>query len=224
MVWFFHDGSPFLRFAQPDSIRIGSENRRSTFNGNQDTFAKRCFGYKFPNFDIAKLIAAIVALEPNRKLVSSCFYIGIPTHLDDLDNFNWWNKKLAAMGRSGVKVERRYLKRRELKIRLEGIVYFEATIPRLQEKGIDLKLGLDLVRSARNNEFDAGIIFSQDGDLVEAVEEVHGIAREQKRWIQLECAHPVAAGVDSRPIKRTIPRQMTKALYDACLDATDYRK
>ncbi|MGA2631560.1 MAG: Shedu anti-phage system protein SduA domain-containing protein, partial [Terriglobia bacterium] len=34
-----HDGSPFLRFSQPDSIRTGSENRRSTSNGSQDTFA-----------------------------------------------------------------------------------------------------------------------------------------------------------------------------------------
>ena len=30
-----------MRFAQPDSIRIGSENRRSTSNGNQDTFLKQ---------------------------------------------------------------------------------------------------------------------------------------------------------------------------------------
>jgi hypothetical protein len=38
VISFFHDGSPFLRFAQPDSTRTGSENRRSTSNGSQDTF------------------------------------------------------------------------------------------------------------------------------------------------------------------------------------------
>jgi hypothetical protein len=37
----FHDGSPSLRFAQPDSIRTGSDNRRSTFNGIQDTLKNR---------------------------------------------------------------------------------------------------------------------------------------------------------------------------------------
>jgi len=191
---------------------------------NLSNWAKRCFGYKYANYDIAKLVAHVVGLEPNRNLVSSCFYIGIPTHLDDLQSFNWWSKKLTAMGRTGVKVERRYLKRRELRIHLEGIVHFDTTVPRLQEKGIDLKLGLDLVRMARNKTFDYAIIFSQDGDLVEAVEEVHEIAKEQKRWIQLECAHPVAAGIDSRPIKRTIPRQITKAIYDPCIDPTDYRR
>lgn len=185
--------------------------------------AKRCFAYRFPNFDIAKLVQAVVALEPDRTLVSSCFYIGIPTHLDDPGKHSWWNKKLTAMGRSRVKVERRYLKRRELIIHLEGIVNYDATVPRLQEKGIDLKLGLDLVRLARTNVFDAAIIFSQDGDLVEAVEEVHEIAKAQKRWIQVECAFPVAPGIEARPIRRTVPREMTKAFYDACIDPTDYR-
>jgi hypothetical protein len=214
------NGHPACAAARPAEVRVSAfVDGHNLFN-----WAKRCFGYKYPNFDIAKLIAGVTALEPNRRLVQSCFYIGIPTQLDDLDNFNWWNKKLAAMGRSGVKVERRYLKRRELKIHLEGIVYYDATIPRLQEKGIDLKLGLDLVRHARNNTFDAGIVFSQDGDLVEVVEEVHEIAREQKRWIQLECAHPVAPGIESRPIRRTIPRQITRALYDTCIDPTDYRR
>jgi hypothetical protein len=37
VISFFHDGSPLLRFAQPDSTRTGSKNRRSTFNGIQDT-------------------------------------------------------------------------------------------------------------------------------------------------------------------------------------------
>ncbi len=40
VIWFLHDGSPFLRFSQPDSMRTGSENRRSTSNGNQDTLVK----------------------------------------------------------------------------------------------------------------------------------------------------------------------------------------
>ena len=127
------------------------------------------------------------------------------------------------MGRTRVKVERRYLMRRELRIHLEGIVHFDTTVPRLIEKGIDLQLGLDLVRLARNNVFYYAIIFSQDGDLVEAVEEVHEIAKEQRRWIQLECAHPVAGGVDSRSIRRTVPRQITKVEFDACLDPNDYR-
>jgi len=210
---------PVPRQPKPSRVRVYAfVDGLNLFN-----WAKRCFRYMHPNYEISKLVQAVLNSEPDRELVSSGFYVGIPSSLDDSKRNAWWTKKLASIGRSGVQVESRYLKRRELKIRLEGIVYFDTTIPRLVEKGIDLKLGLDLVRFARNRVYDAAMIFSQDGDLVEAVEEVHQIAKEQNRWIQVECAYPVAPGVDSRPIRRTIPRQITKAMYDACIDPTDYR-
>ncbi|MGH9450012.1 MAG: hypothetical protein ACRD11_05655 [Terriglobia bacterium] len=38
--WFLHDGSPFFKYSQPDSILTGLENRRSTSNGKQDTFVQ----------------------------------------------------------------------------------------------------------------------------------------------------------------------------------------
>lgn len=212
--------SPRIAPARPNPVRV----RAFVDGSNLFNSLKRCFGHRHPNYDIARLAQAVVALEPNRLLVGTSFYIGIPKPLDDADKNAWWSKKLAAMGRTGVSVNTRHLKRRELSIKLGGLVFFEKTVPRLVEKGIDLKLGLDLVRLARNNAYDAAIVFSQDGDLVEAVEEVHSIATEQNRWIQVECAYPVAGGVDSWPIRRTMPRQITRALYDLSIDPTDYRK
>ena len=210
---------PSPRSPKPSPVRICAfVDGLNLFN-----WAKRCFRYNHPNYDIARLVQAVVDVEQDRQLVESYFYVGIPRSLDDAQKYEWWTRKLGAIGRSRVRVVRRYLKRRELKIHLEGVVYFDTRVPRLQEKGIDLKLGLDLVRLARNRAYDAAIIFSQDGDLVEAVEEVHEIAREQNRWIQVECAYPVAPGVNSWPIRRTIPRQITKAIYDTCIDRTDYR-
>lgn len=191
---------------------------------NLFNWVKRCFGYDYPNYDIAKLVRAVVDLEPGRQTAGTYFYVGIPTTLDDAQKHIWWTKKLAFLGQTGVRVVRRSLKRRELRIRLAGLVNFDATVPRLVEKGIDLKLGLDLVRLARNRTYDVAIVFSQDGDLIEAVAEVHQVAKEQNRRIQVECAYPVAPGVDSRPIGRTIPRQITKAMYDECIDRNDYRK
>lgn len=185
---------------------------------------QKCFGYSYPNYDVRRLVDAVVAMTPNRQLASAHFFIGIPSYLDDPPNHTWWGKKLAAMGRTGIDIETRHLKRRELRIQLDGIVKLDKTLPRLQEKGIDLKIGLDMVRLARNNAYDVAIIFSQDGDLVEAVTEVQAIAAEQNRRVSVECAYPVAAGVDAWPIKRTLPRQITKALYDTCIDPTDYRK
>jgi hypothetical protein len=210
---------PTLRQARPSPVRV-----YAFLDGlNLFNWVKRCFHYDYPNYDVAKLARSVVNLEQDRNLIETRFYVGTPSDLDDPKKNAWWNAKLAAMGRSGVRIVRRYLKRRELKIHLEGLVNFDATIPRLVEKGIDLALGLDLVRLARSAAFDAAIVFSQDGDLVEAVEEVHKVATEQNRWIQVECAYPVVAGVDSRPIKRTVLRQILNPLYDACIDHTDYR-
>jgi len=186
--------------------------------------AKQCFGYNHPNYDIKRLIEAVVGMAAGRQLSSAHFYVGIPSSLDDPKNSVWWAKKLAAMGRTGVRVETRQLKHRELRIHLEGLIKFDKTVPRLVEKGIDLKIGLDMVRLARSNAYEVAILFSQDGDLVEAVAEVQAIAAEQHRRIQVECAYPVAAGIDSRPINRAVPRQITKAIYDGCIDPADYRR
>jgi len=185
--------------------------------------AKRCFQYQHPNCDHVKIVNAVVNMEPGRQLDRATLYQGVPKAEHDASKNTWWNKKLAVVGRSGIKVERRYMKARELNITLDGIVHFEHTVQRLIEKGIDLKLGLDLVRYANSKSYDVAIIFSQDGDLVEAVEEVHRISSEQNRWVQVECAHPFTPVANCYPINRTVPRQITKAIYDACIDPNDYR-
>lgn len=176
-----------------------------------------------PNCDHAKLVNAVVNMETGRQLDRATLYQGVPKTEHDAPKNRWWNRKLAMVGRSGVRVERRNMKLRELKINLDGIVHFEHTVPRLVEKGIDLKLGLDLVRYANSQAYDVAIIFSQDGDLVEAVEEVHRIATEQNRWVQVECAYPFTPVGDCRPINRTLQRQITRVIYDTCIDPTDYR-
>ncbi|MHB8540071.1 MAG: NYN domain-containing protein [Candidatus Acidiferrales bacterium] len=211
--------------AHPPVVPARSPLRVCTFVDGYNLFksAKQCFGYDYPNYDIRRLAQAVIGMMPGRALASAHFYVGIPKNLDDPKNNLWWTKKLAAMGRTGVLVETRYLRRRELRVHLGGIVKFDQTIPRLVEKGIDLKIGLDMVRLARSSSYDVAILFSQDGDLVEAVTEVQAIAAEQHRKIQVECAYPVAPGVDSRPINRCVQRQITKAVYDTCIDPTDYR-
>jgi uncharacterized LabA/DUF88 family protein len=156
---------------------------------------KRRFGYMVPNCDIGKLARAVVtSVSQNRNLLATFYYIGVPKIEHDERNHNWWQRKLASTGRTGVKVIRRNLKPRELKINLSGLVHHESTSRKLVEKGIDLRLGLDLVKHTRLQAFDLAIIFSQDGDLAEAVDDAYEIAKEQHRMIAIECAFPVAAG------------------------------
>lgn len=118
---------------------------------------------------------------------------------------------------------RRNLKQRELKISLAGVVHHESTSRKLVEKGIDLRLGLDLVKHTRLKIFDLAIIFSQDGDLAEAVDDAYEIAKEQHRRIAIACALPIAEGHTQQfGIRRTTNREFDNVFYDACIDPTDY--
>ena len=83
----------------------------------------------------------------------------------------YWTRRLTAMRRAGVDVTARPLQRVRLP---DGTAH---DVPVQREQGIDLRLGLDVVRMARNGELDVAVLFSQDQDLAEVAGEVRDIAR-----------------------------------------------
>ncbi len=126
------------------------------------------------------------------------------------------------MRRAGIDVTSRPLRYRLESIRLpDGSVY---ELPTQREKGIDLRLGLDVVRMARNAELDVAILFSQDQDLAEVAREVRDIAKSTNRWLKIVSAFPHGPhATASRGIDRTDWFRMTQDFYDSCLDPRDYR-
>jgi uncharacterized LabA/DUF88 family protein len=52
-----------------------------------------------------------------------------------------------------------------------------------QEKGIDVRLAVDLISMAFRGLYDVAVIYSQDQDLAEVVEEVHSLSSIQRRTI-----------------------------------------
>ncbi len=93
-----------------------------------------------------------------------------------------------------------------------------------EEKGIDVRIALDMVRLTYRNEFDVGIVFSQDQDLAEAVTEMREIARDQKRPFEVFCAFPCSNNTTNmQPIRGTTAIEIDQALYDKCLDRNNYR-
>ena len=93
-----------------------------------------------------------------------------------------------------------------------------------REKGIDLRLGLDVVRLARNAELEVAIVFSQDQDLAEVAGEVRDISRSADRWLKVVSAFPHGPNAtSSRGIDRTDWFRMDQDFYEACLDPRDYR-
>lgn len=87
-----------------------------------------------------------------------------------------------------------------------------------------MRLALDVVRMAREKQYDVALIFSQDQDLSEAAVEVKAISVQQAPWIKVACAFPFSPTAENRRgINGTEWIHIDRSTYDACLDANDYR-
>ncbi len=90
-----------------------------------------------------------------------------------------------------------------------------------REKGVDLRLGIEAVSLAYQNQYDVALIFSQDQDFTEVVKELKNISILKGRWIRVACAY-MPDGQD--PIHGAEPILVNQASYDACRDVRDYRQ
>jgi hypothetical protein len=126
------------------------------------------------------------------------------------------------MGREGVHVCTRPLRYRNKQVKLpDGSIH---TFLDGDEKGIDVRIALDVIRLAHQNAYDVAVLFCRDQDLSEVAEELRLIARERDRWIKMASAYPFSPAVRGvRGINKTDWIQIDRATYDACLDRRDYR-
>jgi len=147
------------------------ENPRAVFFvDGQNLFhaAKQAFGYRWPNYD-ARALAARICGSRHWTLAQTRFYTGVPEVSDDPFWNHFWHAKFAAMGRTPrVHIFWRSLRYRNQTVRLPDGT--DHTFLVGQEKGIDVRLALDLVRLAQACLYDVGVIVSQDQDLTEAVQ------------------------------------------------------
>jgi uncharacterized LabA/DUF88 family protein len=197
--------------------------RAVTFIDGQNLFhaAREAFGYTYPNYDVLALSQAICKAQ-SWNLAEARFYTGIPDAIDDVFWNHFWSHKLAALGREGVQTFSRMLRYRNRLVRLpDGKLH---TFMAGEEKGIDVRIALDVIRLAHRKAYDVALIFSQDQDLSEVAEEIRVIAREQDRWIKVASAFPVSPTMrNTRGINRTDWVRIGRSAYDACLDTRDYR-
>lgn len=197
--------------------------RAVAFIDGQNLFhhSRAAFGYHFPNYDIRKLVDAIVTQE-GWNLAGMYFYTGVPDATDDPMWNRFWTNKLASMGRQGITVFSRSLRYRNNAVTLPDGSLF--TFLHGEEKGIDVRIALDIIGQAVRNEFDVALVFSQDQDLSEVADEIRVIARQQDRWIRIACAYPISpTTANRRGINGTQWIKIDRRLYDACIDPKDYR-
>src|SRR3989339_464552 len=205
-------------------MTIEPNNKRVyVFVDGQNLFyaIKDAFGYPYPNYDIQKLVH-LICVQRNWQISKIRFYTGIP---DALDNERWnsfWVSKLASMGRSGVEIFTRPLRYRDQTVNLNNGK--TQTIRVGREKGIDVRIAVDIIRSVLRNECDVAIIFSQDQDLSEVADEIRMIAREHNRWIKMISAFPSSpTAKNTRGINRTDWIKIDRNTYDKCIDPNNYR-
>lgn len=210
--------------------------------------AKREFGSTEVDFDPQKLAESVCATEANWKLEKTYFYTGLPdSKYSRLRSF--WANKINAMKRARVEVYSRPVVYRwedaplygdtkvvlpnDSRVTITDTLYFKSgqEIPKGsslkvyvgREKGIDIKIGVDVIRFALQRAYDVALIFSQDNDLSPVAEEIRLIAKEQSRWIKVASAYPYdGTSVFSKGIDRTDWKKINRTTYEACKDLANY--
>ncbi len=183
--------------------------------------AKEAFGHFHPSYDVLALSQEICR-KRQWALGQVRFYTGIPKSGDNPFWQGFWANKLRAMSRQGVWVFSRPLRYRNRRVRLAGGTTHSFLTG--EEKGIDVRIALDVVRMARRGDFDVAIIFSQDQDLSEVAEEVRVIARERDKWLKIASAFPSSpASRNRRGINKTDWIRIDRQTYESCVDSHDHR-
>jgi uncharacterized LabA/DUF88 family protein len=200
-----------------------SRKRAVAFVDGQNLFhaVREAFGYTYPNYDVQAL-AKTVCQAKDWDLIQARFDTGIPAPADDPFWHHFWSAKLRAMSWGKVAVFSRTLRYRNKNVRLsDGTEY---TFLAGEEKGIDVRIALDVIRMAHRWDYDVALLFSQDQDLSEVADEVRLIAKEQSRWLKIACAFPFSPTTrNRRGIEKTDWIRIDRAIYDRCVDHRDYR-
>jgi uncharacterized LabA/DUF88 family protein len=219
--------------------------RAYVFIDGQNLFhdAEREFDVPHPDFDPFRL-ANLVCDQRGWDLRHVRFYTGVPTEQQNRMWAVFWANKGAAMKRLGVEVVTRKLNYKTISIKLydqvkicltdgseyPGRLHFDnmAEVPEgviletitFTEKGIDVRLAVDMIRFFREGQYDVALIFSRDKDLAEAVDEVKRLAGDPKK-VTLASAFPSKDGT-GKGVPGTIHIPILLADYDTCRDTRNY--
>jgi hypothetical protein len=158
--------------------------RAFAFFDGQNLFyaAKEAFGYPFPNYD-PRLLTERVCAAQGWQIAGIHFYF---------------------MGTRGVQTFSRALRYRNQTVALPDGSLTVTLVG--QEKGVDVRIALDIVRFALEAKYDVAISVLQN------------------RWVKCACAFPVSPTVPkTRGINGTDWIRIDRSTCDACVDPNDYR-
>lgn len=212
-----------LLFLPGDKVQEPAVKRIISFVDGQNLFhaARERFGCTAPDYDV-RALAASICQQQAWHLAEVRFYTGVPERIENAFWHDFWASKLRAMSRQGIVTFSRPLRYRTKSVVLPGGGSYSYRTA--EEKGIDVRIALDVIRLAHHHRYDVALIFSQDQDLAEAAQEIRAIACEQDRWIKVASAFPAdPSGVRQRGINGTDWHPIDRKTYNSCRDPYDHR-
>jgi uncharacterized LabA/DUF88 family protein len=199
-----------------------ASKRVVAFVDGQNLFhsAKQAFGHRSPSYRFPALAHAVCGMQPDWTLTETRFYTGVPVPNRGRVAKRWydfWSAKLLTMKNDGVKVFQKPLRYRDKPVQLGDGSLITAAVG--EEKGVDVRIALDIVRRAFQRDYDVALVFSRDQDLAEVCRDIRVIAREQQRWIKIASAYPWSDRCrDHHGIRDSDWIRIDQATYDRCID------
>lgn len=174
--------------------------------------AKKLWHYSNANFNPILLSQLVVNKHKNDgwKLTGIRLYTGIHEVTINPSLNRFWLQKLKAHRAQDSRV-----------------VYFKTQLRydnngTAREKGVDVRIALDIIGMGRRNEYDVSLLFSQDNDFREVAIELRALAQESQRWIKIVSAFPDTEPPKARGVDKTDWERIIKAEYDSCIDPKNY--
>ena len=168
--------------------------------------SKNAWGSSYPNFDPIALSTLVTSRHTDWKLTGIKLYTGLHDVKKNLHWHKFWMNKL-----------------NHHKSKDHRVTAFTTPLHYsggcAHEKGIDIRIALDLVRMARTNDYDVALLFSSDSDFCEVAGEIRAIAREKDRWIKIVSVFPDTL---KRGIDKTDWLPLSKDEYNKCTDTNNY--
>ncbi len=168
--------------------------------------SKSAWGFSYPNFDPIALSTLVTSRHTDWKLTGIKLYTGIHSIAKNERWHKFWTNKL------------NFHKEKDSRVSFyTTLLHYSGGCA--HEKGIDIRIALDLVRMARTNDYDVALLFSSDSDFCEVAGEIRAIAREKDRWIKIVSVFPDTL---KRGIDKTDWQPLSKDEYNKCTDTNNY--